>query len=133
MVKTIKNTKKTQQFSADIIIVVIIVLFGGLFLVLNKINEADKTNLEDVYKQATTTSNLIVNDLKKKGVIDNQNNVEVDLLLALDEAKLKEELGIKGDFAIVFEKNGNLVKIDAENGVNCVGSSKIVVNGVACS
>ena len=122
-----------QAVSADVLVVVVIVLFGSLFLVMNKINEEESQNLELRAKAATVESKIIVEELKTQGIIDSENKVEVGELLVLDDVELKEKLGLKNDFAIVFEKDGKLVKIDPENDVTCIGSSAISVNGETCS
>lgn len=129
----VNNKKKSQAFSTDIVIVVVIILFGALFLVMNKINTIENSSIsEQVYSDATKDSNVIVDNLKKKNIIDSENKVNADLLLSLDEAELKEELGITGDFAIVFEKDGKLVQIDSQKNINCIGSKSIIVNGQSC-
>ena len=125
---------KSQSFSTDIIVVVIIVLFGAIFLIMNQSNNLkNEQNVDMVYNQASKDSKLIVENLKSNKVIDSENKIDTNKLLQLNEADLKEELGISGDFAIVFEKDGKLVRIDPENNINCVGSSNIVVNGQSCS
>ena len=127
------TNKKAQSFSTDIVIVVVIILFGALFLVINKINDVENNeNFEQVYQKASSNSKVIVENLKSKRVIDEENKVNIELLKSIDEQALKEELGITGDFAIAFEKEGKLVRIDTEENINCIGSSKIIVNGQNC-
>ncbi len=129
-----KLNKKSQSFSTDIVVVIVIVLFGALFLIMNKINTVESgTSIEDLSKEAAVSSKLIVETLKTEDVIDSENKIDVNKLLQLNEDELKEELGIKDDFAIVFEKDGKLVKIDPENDINCIGSNNIIVNGQECS
>lgn len=129
----VKNNK-SQAFSTDIVIVVILILFGTLFLVINKINNLENdTNFEEIYADASTESNLIVDNLKKFEIINREDMIDANLLLSLNKEQLKEDLGITNDFAIVFEKDGKLVQIDPENNINCVGSSNIIVNGQSCN
>ena len=126
--------KKSQSFSTDIIVVVVIVLFGAIFLVMNQSNNLkNNQNINQVYTQSSKDSKLIVNNLKSNNIIDSENRIYSSKLLQLNEKDLKEQLGIKNDFAIVFEKDGKLVKIDPENNINCIGSSNIIVNGQKCS
>ena len=134
MKKNRKNNK-AQSFSTDIIIVIIIVLFGTLFLVMNKINNVENNDgdIKEVYSQASSDSKIIVNELKSQEIIDDENKVSVNKLLQLNENELREKLGIKNEFAIVFEKDGKLIKLDPENNVNCIGSNNIIVNGQSCS
>lgn len=128
-----KKTNKGQTFSADLLIVVIILLFGVLFLVMNKISTTDsQVQFEEKYEEASEKTKIVVSDLKKKKILNQNNEVDVEKLLQLDESQIKQELGITGDFAIVFEKDGKLVKIDPENNINCVGSNKIIVNDEVC-
>lgn len=127
------NNNKTQSFSTDLVIVVILVLFGALFLVVTQIDKTETgPSLDEKYEIASLQAKLVVDNLKNSKVIDEQNNVDVERLLSLNDEELKEELGLTNDFAIVFERDGNLVKIDPENDVNCIGSSNIVVNGQVC-
>ncbi len=126
------NKKKAQAFSADILVVVVIVLFGALFLVLNKISEEKNEDLQEKVKLASTQSTYIIDELKKKGIIDDDNNVDINLLMAEDLEQIRLDAGVSNEFAIVFEKEGNLVKIDPSNNVNCLGSDKIQVNGETC-
>jgi len=127
------NQRKGQTFSTDIIVVIVIILFGALFLVMNKINTIENVdNINTINEKATENSKVIFEKLKNDEILDSENKVDVDHLLQLSGDELKDELGIDGDFAIVFEKNGNLVKIDPINDVNCIGSESIIVNGQAC-
>lgn len=125
--------KKSQSFSTDIIIVVVIILFGALFLVVNQINSIEEgPTIEEKYAQANLQSEIIVENLRQKEVIDPENRVDVQRLLELNEQELREELNLENDFAIVFEKDGKLVKVDPENNINCIGSENIIINGVSC-
>ncbi len=128
----IKKNKKGQTLSADILVVIVIILFGALFLVLNQINKENENTVDKISKEATVESKVIYDSLKKDNIIDENSNVNVDKLLALSHDEIKQQLNIKNDFAIVFEKEGNLVKVDSEKNINCIGSDKIIVNGVAC-
>jgi hypothetical protein len=133
MVKNNIKYKKSQSLSTDILVVVVIVLFGALFLVMNKINDVESgPEFNEKYELASQNAEIIVDDFKSKGIIDSENNVDLNKLILVDEASIREEFGIIGDFCIVFEKDGNLVKIDPENNVNGIGSEDIIVNGVPC-
>jgi hypothetical protein len=127
----VKNNK-AQSFSTDIMVVIVIILFGTLFLVANKVNSDDDVNVNELYDKASDDSRLIVDSLKSENIIDSDNNVKVDNLMQINVEDIKQELNIDGDFCIVFEREGKLVKIDPENEVNGVGSDKIIVNGVPC-
>jgi low affinity Fe/Cu permease len=129
-----KNQKKSQSFSIDILVVVAVLLFGIIFLVANKVNDTDNNHqkIELIEEKAQEQSNMITEELKKKEILDAQNNIEVEKLLQLDIQDLKETLNIDNDFCIVFEKDGNLVKIDSENNINGIGTDKIIVNGQNC-
>ncbi len=127
-----KINKNGQSFSADVLIVVVVLLFGVLFLVMNKIDTTENKDIEQKYEEASLDSKVIVDNLKETKILSSENIVDVEKLLSLDDAELKNQLGIKNDFAIVFEKDGKLVKIDSQNNVNCIGSSNLFVNGVMC-
>jgi hypothetical protein len=125
--------KKSQSFSADLLVVIVILLFGALFLVMNQINKVDEADLNQIYKQASEDSRIIVEELKSSQILNEENNVDVDKLMSIDLDQLREDLNIQEDFCIVFEKDDKLVKIDPENNINGIGSSEIIVNGVPCS
>ncbi len=132
VLNTYKN-KRSQSLSTDILVVVVIVLFGALFLVMNKINDVGSgPEFNEKYELASQNAEIIVDDLKSKGVISSENKVDLDKLILVDEASIRDEFGIVGDFCIVFEKDGKLVKIDPENNINGIGSEDIIVNGVPC-
>lgn len=125
--------KKAQSFSTDIIVVVVIILFGSLFVVMSQINNVESgPSLEEKYEEASLEAKVVFENLKSSQIINSENQVDVDKLLTLNERELREELSLPNEFGIVFEKDGKLVKIDPENNVNCVGSSSIIVNGEEC-
>lgn len=127
------KTKKAQIFSADIIVVIVVILFGSLFLVLNQINTSNSSgSLNSKISQATLNSKNIYSNLKSKNIITSQNQIDLAQLQSLNESQIKQELGIKGNFAIAFEKDGKLIKINPETNVTCIGFSKIYINGVSC-
>jgi len=127
------NSKRGQTFSTDIIIVIIVVLFGALFLVIDQISDVeDGPSLEEKYALAAADANLIVADMKATQIIDEENQIDVDKLILMDEEEIKAELGIKNQFCIVFEKDGKLIKIDPEQEVYGIGSDDIVVNEIPC-
>lgn len=128
----VKINKIGQSFSADILVVVVILLFGVLFLVMSKIDSSQTKDIEVKYEEATVDSNIVVENLKTTNVLDSENNVNIEKLLLVDDAQMKLDLGIKNDFCITFEKDGKLVKIDSEKGINGIGSSDIIINGVPC-
>jgi hypothetical protein len=114
------------------LIVIVIVLFGALFLVLNQIKDVQNDTLDEKYEAASLDAQIILNDLKNKNIVSDNNVVDVDRLLALEEDEIRTKLGIKNKFCIVFEKDGNLVKIDPENNLNGIGSGDIIVNDEPC-
>ena len=70
--------------------------------------------------------------MKESEIISKENQIDVDKLILMNEQEIKEELGIRNKFCIVFEKDGKLVKIDPEEDILGIGSNDIVVNGVNC-
>lgn len=127
----VKNNK-AQNFSADILVVIVILLFGVLFLVMNQVSNQDSKKLDNTVKVVSQETDLILDQLKASSIIDDKNNVNVGNLMLVDVDKIKEDANIKGEFCIVFEKDGNLVKIDSENKIHGVGSDKILVNNAPC-
>jgi len=131
--KMVLKSKKVQSFSTDILVVVVIILFGFLFLVMNKINTEQSVDINVRYEQADVDSKAIFDSFKSNEILDSENKVDVKKLMSMDQNQIKEDLGIRNDFAIVFEKDGKLVKIDPENNINCIGSSDIIINEVSCN
>jgi hypothetical protein len=124
--------KKCQAISTDILVVIVVVLFGALFLVATKVNNTSDVDVDALYAEASVYSNAIVDEFKNTEIIDEENNIQVENLLQIDIEQLREELNIRDDFCIVFEKDGNLVKIASDSNVTGVGSSSIIVNDVPC-
>ena len=129
-----QNNKKAQSFSTDILVVVIILLFGVLFLIANQISNKEDSSkqIDNLVDKASTDSRLLIEELKNSEIIDSNNNVDIENLKQVDIEKLKEELNIKSDFCIVFENEGKLVKVDSENNINGIGSENILINEVPC-
>ena len=129
--KTTKHMKQAQSFSADLIVVVVIVLFGALFLVINQLgtssDQSDTTS--QAYEEVSSQAQLIYDDMKSERIISAKNEIQQDRYLSIDHEKIRQELNIKGDFAVAFERDGKLVKV---GGVNCIGSDNFKVNGETC-
>lgn len=128
----LNKNKLGQVFSTDIVVVVIIVLFGALFLVMNQINQTSDLTPEERYGIAQAESGLVVDNLKTTQIIKEDNSVDVDKLILLSEEEIRTELNLKNKFCIVFEKDGKLVKIDPNSKTYGKGSSDIIVNGEPC-
>lgn len=130
----VKSNKLAQTFSAEILVVMVILLFTSLFLVMIKINHVDNIEkVNNIQKESFSDSKIIIDHLKKNNILDSQNKIDVHKLVQLNEGDLREQFNIKNDFAITFEKDGKIVKIDPENNITCIGSNKIVINGQKCS
>ncbi|NCC70838.1 hypothetical protein EOM09_04600 [bacterium] len=127
-----ENKKKAQSLSADILIVVVILLFGVLFLVMDKISSVENEDVNQKFTQAETETRIVYETLLSNGIINSDKTVNTEVLLSLNHDEIKSQLGMENDFAIVFEKDGKLIKIDAENDINCIGSEKILVNDKNC-
>lgn len=125
-------TKRAQSFSTDVIIVVVIILFGALFFIVSKLNSTQAVDINQKQEQATAEAKVLIEALKSQQVLDQDNQVNVEKLLQISESKLRQDNNLKNEFAIVFEKDGKLVKLDPANDVYCVGSSKIIVNDLPC-
>jgi len=129
----LKQNHNGQIFSTDIIVVIIIILFGALFLIMNQVStQTEGDSIEEKYKVAQSESKLVVTNLKTNKIIDDDNTVNVEKLVLLSEEEIREDLNIKNKFCIVFEKDGKLVKIDPDTKIYGIGSSDILVNGVPC-
>jgi hypothetical protein len=129
----LNKNKLGQIFSTDIVVVVIIVLFGAIFLVMNQINQTSELSPEERYTVAQSESNLVINNLKTNEIIKKDNTIDIDKLILLSEEEIRKELNLKNKFCIVFEKDGKLVKIDPNSKTYGKGSSDIIVNGEPCN
>lgn len=127
------TNKKAQIFSTDIIVVIVIVLFGAIFLVMNQISSQTGGNtIEEKHKIAQTQSKLIINNLKTNDILESDSTINVEKLVLIDKDELIAQLNLKNKFCIVFEKDGKLVRIDPSSETNGIGSSEIVVNDLPC-
>jgi type II secretory pathway pseudopilin PulG len=127
-----KTNQKSQSFSADLIVVVVIILFGALFLVINQLGVSDNDQGQTTtraYEEVSSQAQLIYDDMKTDRVISTKNEIQEERYLSMNHDEIKQELNIEGDFAVAFERDGKLVKV---GGVNCVGSGKFQVNGETC-
>ena len=131
-INKLRENKFGQIFSTDIVVVIIVILFGAIFLVMNQINQKQNLSPEEIYQIAQTESSLVINNLKSTEIINSDNSINVDKLLLLSEEEIREELNLKNKFCIVFEKDGKLVKIDPNSNTFGKGSSDIIVNGEPC-
>jgi len=129
-----RDNKKGQSFSTDILVVIVILLFGVLFLVANQVSNEENSNdkVANLVDKANKDSRTLVEELKNSNIIDENSNVNIESLKQVDIEKLKEELNINSDFCIVFENEGKLVKVDSQNNVHGIGSENILVNDVPC-
>jgi hypothetical protein len=128
----LNKNKLGQIFSTDIVVVIIIVLFGAIFLVMNQINQTSELSPEERYTIAQAESSLVINNLKTNEIIKQDNTIDIDKLILLSEEEIRKELNLKNKFCIVFEKDGKLVKIDPNSKTYGKGSSDIIVNGEPC-
>jgi hypothetical protein len=128
----LNKNKLGQIFSTDIVVVIIIVLFGAILLVMNQISQTSQLSPEERYAIAQSESSLVINNLKTNKIIKEDSSIDVDKLILLSEEEIREELNLKNKFCIVFEKNGKLVKIDPNSKTYGKGSSDIIVNGEPC-
>ena len=128
------NSKKAQSFSVDIVIVIVVVLFGALLLVLSQISEVEKEpTIEERQDTASLDSQIIFENLKERGIVQHSDNsVDIQELLTINDENMREELGISGKFCIVLEREGKLVRIDPHSPVHGVGSEDIIVNEEPC-
>ncbi len=125
--------KKGQTFSTDIIIVAVIVLMALIFIVVNGLVDNESDESKKIIEESEHVTLLIMEELKNQNVIKHNNEVNVEGLMQVDINEIKESLNMKEEFCIVFEKDGKLIKIDADNEIHGIGSGKIVVNGKPCS
>jgi hypothetical protein len=127
--------KKGQIISLDLIMVVTLVLFVVLFIVIYQISDFNNENkdIKKMEKKAREDSNLIINELKNNNIINNNDEVEISKLSNIDIETLKNDLGLKSDVAIYFEKDGKLVQIDPNLDINCLGNiENFKINGQTC-
>lgn len=128
------NKKKAQSLSTDVFVVVILVFIAVIFLLSTHVG--DKKHTLSISKErinkASDASKNIVEELKTQDVLTPSDELQFDNIETIDVEKLREKLNIKEDIAIVFERDGKLIKIDPEKNINCIGTSKVMANGVPC-
>jgi len=130
-------TKKSQAWSMDIMIAVLIFL-GTIFLFFAILNITQSDKADDLKKDASIVIEGIVSDSSELGIL-NGTKVSAEKLGALleeDYDDLKRRLRIKNDFCIYFEDDqGNIIYINKSETKNYtgVGSNIINVSGVPCN
>ena len=123
---------KAQTLSTDLIIVVAFVLLASLFVVFNQINSQQERNFQVVQEESKLVSDSLFNLLVSSQIIGQNNVIDLNQLKQISEEEIRRELNINKDFAIAFERDGQLILIDPEDGISCIGSSKISINDRNC-
>ena len=131
-IRKMKKNKAAQILSTDLIIVIAFVLLASLFLVFNQINMQQERNFEDIRQESKTVSDSVYNVLLTSNIIGANNDIDLVQLRQINEEEIREQLNINRDFAIAFEKDGRLIYIDADEGISCIGSNKILINERNC-
>ena len=126
------STKKAQAISMDLIVVISLILFSALFVIFTKINSQEDENFEKLVEKGADTSQTLFNSLKSDGVIVDNNAINAERMVQLSEEELRESLRLTDDFAIAFEKEGDLVGISSSQNITCLGTGKIAINGFSC-
>lgn len=126
------NLKKAQTLSTDLIIVVAFVLLASLFVVFNQINSQQERNFQVVQEESKVISDSLFNLLVSSQIIGQNNVIDLNQLKQISEEDIRRELNINKDFAIAFERDGQLILIDPEDEISCIGSNKISINDRDC-
>lgn len=129
--KKFNKIKQSQTMSTDLIVVMALLLFGVLFVVFNQINTQEERNFAQIQQENKVVSDSIFATLSSKKIVD-ENKVSLESLKQISEDQIREELGVTNDFAIAFERDGKLIYIDSEDNTSCIGSDKILINGLNC-
>jgi hypothetical protein len=130
--KDLVDARTSQSLSTDLIVVMAVVLLSVIFVVFNQINTQEERNFEEVRAESQTASNLIFSYLSNEGVVEENKAINVEKLKQIDPEQIRRDLNIEGDFAIAFERDGELVYIDSQTNFSCIGSNKIIINNENC-
>ena len=127
------NKKKAQSFSLEVMILVVFVMFVGIFFVVFLLDDlGGEDDHEEIIDEMENEEVLIYNELERREIIDQRGEVNLDRLAALDANELRQELGIRSHFAITLEHEDGLVLIDSQEGVDCIGTGEMGVSGNVC-
>ena len=99
------NSKRSQAWSFDVIVAVLIFIIGIIILYLYAINYADQSNkkLNDLLYQANTASEIILKD-DEIGIASNGeiNQTKLENFYNFNYQSKKSQLGIKDNFYFSF-------------------------------
>ena len=122
--------KKSQNFSLDIIIVVIIILFVGLTLIINQAEETETQVLDKRLEEQEKIYRMVIKNLEDRDILNSENEINKKLIKNLDEQAIKS-FGVSHEICISFEIDEKLIEV-GDNKLG-IGSSDITINGTNCA
>ena len=124
--------RKSQNFSVDVVVVVVILLFVGVFFVANTTQVEDEDLLSDRISQQERVADDVVSNLVDMDILSVEDELDREKFKQLDGEKIKESFGVFQDICISFEEGGRVVNVTGEESFG-KGSSSIIINGKRCS
>ncbi|HLC60132.1 MAG TPA: hypothetical protein VJJ52_01760 [Candidatus Nanoarchaeia archaeon] len=125
--------KKTQAWSMDIILAVVIFI-GAFFLYYTLVGSNPSSKAGALKDDATSIIKQVANDGNSLRVLDSRelNESRLGELKNLNYEQLKGMFRTEGDFCIYIEDDqGNIVLINKS--YRGIGSSNINISGIPCS
>lgn len=132
MKKSSIKIKKSQSFSTDFI-VAIVIFIGIILLFYSLLNSGKGTKAAELQEEASLVARHTEEETSPLSIVDDGavNEDKLAVLVGRNYEELKRGVGIKNDFCIFFEnENGDIVPI--KQGVNGIGSPDIKVGGIKC-
>lgn len=128
--------KKSQAWSMDIMLAVVIFIGAALFFYLI-LNNSQGTEINALQDDASKVINALVSDDSGIGIINGNevNTTKLKDLLSEDYESIKQKLRIESEFCIFMEDgDGNIIYIDtnSEQNPTGIGSEIINVSDVPC-
>ena len=133
---TMLKTKKSQAWSFDVILAVIIFV-GAFFTFYALLKPQTQKNVDTLQQDAESIANELLSESSSLNIIQNGtiiNEAKLQLHLNEDYPALKSSVRVEGDFCIYLEdQDGNIIYISQSPPVSGVGSPKISISNVPCS
>ena len=123
-----KRSAHTQNLSDNKALVIFMLLLAVVLVLMSNNSVNDYT----VEQDRNTLVNKLVSSQEKVSIVDGGavDDNKLRELLSLSYPELKQELGVKSDFAIYFEDGeGNIIEV---LDTACIGSENVKVNGQKC-
>ena len=130
--------KKAQTWSLDVMVAtgMFVIVIISFFYIIQLASETSKA--DELLKEGEDIQDILISSKPEEslsiivGRIVDEN--KLNDLAKEDYENLKNQLGVRGDFCIHFEDDeGNIIYINKSTNRAGIGSSRVVIGGIACN